>query len=147
MNKKRKPHSVKQPSSRKKPRGKEKPESAETETIVWHLGIIDRFGSWGWNDIKNTILWDGVLKKLRHFETMTWAAIKESRRNHSIPVSELCHDAQKRLCKLKQDDIEELFSVGLSGKQRIFGIRDRRVLKILWWDPNHTVCPSMKKYT
>lgn len=148
MSKRKRPYSIKQPSLKKKPRGKEKPESTETETVVWRIGILDRDGEWGWGDVSKSALWDNILEKMSYFETMTWAQIKrKKKRHHSIPISGLCSKAQKRLYKIKQDDISDLFGLGLSGKERIWGIRDGRALKVLWWDPNHTVCPARKKHT
>ncbi len=42
---------------------------------------------------------------------------------------------------------EEEIQAWANGKQRIWGIKDRNILKVLWWDPDHEVCPSLKKYT
>ncbi|RKZ46349.1 MAG: hypothetical protein DRR00_24365, partial [Candidatus Parabeggiatoa sp. nov. 3] len=53
----------------------------------------------------------------------------------------------KRLAEIHQDDIDELFSLRLSGKERLWGILDNHILKILWWDANHDVWPSKKKHT
>ena len=41
----------------------------------------------------------------------------------------------------------ELVSLRLSGKQRIYGIQDRGVLLLLWWDPDHKIYPVKKKGT
>lgn len=120
MSKKKKPLQEKQLSKQKRPRGGEKPRSTESETITWHIGILDQKGTWGW-------------RKMRHFESMTWASIEASKRNSSIPVSNLSPAARIRLHQIKQDDIDVLFHLGLSGKERVWGIRDGRVLRILWW--------------
>lgn len=148
MAKKRSPKNIIRPSLKKAPRIIEEPISTESKTIVWHINIIDRYGNWGWNKVNKKIFWGYIFKKIESFESMTWSEIKKNKKsNHSIEVSKICHDAQNRLIEIEQDDIEELFSLRIGGKKRIWGIRDGRVLKILWWDPNHTVCPSFKKYT
>ena len=67
--------------------------------------------------------------------------------SHNISVGSLSKDAQKRLVELNLDDNDELFSMRIAGKPRIFGIRDRNVFHVLWWDANHDVCPSHKKNT
>lgn len=99
----------------------------------------------GWHLVTGTKLND-IRGKLAHYETMTWAEI-ENRLSHLIPRLELCHDAQERLRELKQDDIDHLLSLRLSGKERVFGILEGSVLRIIWWDPEHQVCPSEKKHT
>jgi hypothetical protein len=43
------------------------------------------------------------------------------------------------LVDLKLDDIEELYRFRFTGTQRIWGIRDRRTFRVLWWDPDHQV--------
>ena len=77
---------------------------------------------------------------------MEWTEIAGSD-HHSIPVSKLSNEAQKRLEEIKQDDIDEIFSFHLQGKPRIICIRDLSIAKLLWFDPEHKVCPSQKKHT
>lgn len=67
--------------------------------------------------------------------------------HHAIPIDRLSKEAQQRLAEIKQDDIDEIFSFHFSGKRRIIGIRDMSIVKLLWWDPDHLVCPSVKKNT
>ncbi len=77
---------------------------------------------------------------------MRWHDIERSG-SHFIDVSALTKTARDRLAELGQDDEDELFSIRLTGRERVFGIRDRWIFKILWWDPDHQVCPSYKKHT
>jgi len=79
---------------------------------------------------------------------MTWAEIsKDKKKYHPIRVDKLATEARKRLEELRQDDVDVLWSLRVQGKPRIWGIREGRVLKLLWWDPNHEVCPSKLKHT
>ena len=132
------------PPREKYPRGGEKVEKISGLTS-WHIRIIDKEGHWGWNQI-NALILDDILSKMSNFETMKWSEVL-NRNNHIIAKSQICAEAQKRLEVLKQDDIDELISLHLTGKKRIWGIRDQDVLKILWWDPDHTICPSPKRHT
>jgi len=132
------------PPEKKSPRGGEKAEKI-LDLISWHIRIIDKEGFWGWKQITRSIF-DDILKKMSDFETMKWSEIL-NRNNHAVEISKMCPGARKRLKELKQDDIDELISLHLTGKNRVWGIRDQNILKILWWDPNHTVCPSLKKHT
>lgn len=80
---------------------------------------------------------------------MTWGEIltEGGKRNHLIAVSRLDKPARERLIELKQDDVDEVMSLGLTSKGRILGILENSVLRLLWWDPNHDACPSYKRNT
>lgn len=45
------------------------------------------------------------------------------------------------------DDQDALVSLGLTGRERIWGFIANGVMNLLWWDPNHEVCPSLLKHT
>lgn len=78
---------------------------------------------------------------------MTWAQIEQNKKNnHSVSVEDFVSAAQARIEEL-QLDVDELFRFRFTGTQRLWGIRDRERFKILWWDPDHKVCPSKKKHT
>ena len=79
-------------------------------------------------------------------ESIAWDKLHETG-SHPIAVGKLSSDARRRLTDLGQDDLDELYSLRMQGQERIFGIRDRWILRILWWDPGHLVCPSVKKHT
>ncbi len=64
-----------------------------------------------------------------------------------VQVGDLCSKAQKRLIDISKDDCDELFSLRIMVRQRIRGIKDGNILWLLWWDPEHEVCPSHKKHT
>ncbi|MDE0048126.1 MAG: hypothetical protein OXU19_20060 [bacterium] len=57
--------------------------------------------------------------------------------SHFVEVRKLAGPAKARLAEIGQDDVSELFSLRLSATVRIYGIRDRRALKLLWYDPHH----------
>lgn len=68
-------------------------------------------------------------------------------KSHPIPFNKIAREAQKRLKEKELDDLEMLYSIRLSGKERIWGKRENEAFYIIWWDPNHTVCPVQKKHT
>lgn len=115
------------------------------QTPAWSIEVLDIEGPWGWNnDRVKSELWTEIVPKLQNFETMTWGEInhasggrRQGNNHHSIRVMELTSEAQKRLLDIKQDDTAEIFSFRLTGRTRIYGIRDGRVLKLLWYDPFH----------
>lgn len=78
---------------------------------------------------------------------MTWGEI-EGANSHLIQISDCPNPrVQKRLNELRLDDYNELFSLRLSAKERVFGVLFGNVLKLLWYDPEHQVWPSPKKHT
>ena len=110
----------------------------------WRFSTVDKGGAFAWPTNTTTEL--DIIQKLRQFDTMHWSNI-EGPDHHFIEVSKLSKAARDRLAEIHQDDIDEIFSFHFSGKPRIIGIRDRSVVKLLWWDAEHQVCPSVKKHT
>lgn len=102
----------------------------------------------GWHIVDESTL-DGIRTKLGFFESMTINQIFVEGRhiNHSVQRDKLCPEAQKRLKELRLDDIDELHSLHLTGKQRVWGILSENVIALLWWDPEHKICPSPLKHT
>lgn len=143
---------AKQPQAKRLPAGGKQPRTAprgdpalhDRETIVWAFGIVDLDGPWGWRTTAARVWWREILPKLRDFESMTWAEIMRAaggrtrgNNNHFVEVRKLGGPAKSRLAAIGQDDVSELFSLRLSATVRIYGIRDRRALKLLWYDPHH----------
>lgn len=117
-------------------------------TPSWKFSSVDRDGErdghFYWPSDHKTV--GEIVERLHQFDAMTWEEI-EGRRHHAISISSLSLKAQRRLAEIGQDDIDEVFSFSFSGRERLVGIRDANVVRILWWDPNHQVCPSPKKHT
>ncbi len=102
----------------------------------------------GWHEIPKDKLKE-ICEKLANFESRTWNEILvvSKKQNHTIPIEDLSKEAKARLEELKLDDVDEVVSLHLSGKERVFGIRQDIALTLLWWDPDHKVCPSILKHT
>ena len=102
----------------------------------------------GWHEITKAKVQD-IRVRLSSFESMTWNQIlvEGKTRHHSIEVWKLCKEAQERLRIIGLGDAEEVVSLGLSGRERIWGIRQGVALLVLWWDPEHQICPSLLKHT
>ena len=111
---------------------------------VWRFSSVDHGGPFPWP--VNTQVELDILQKLRHFDAMVWGEI-EGTDHHAIDVAKLSPEAKARLQEIRQDDISEVFSFHFSGKRRIVGVRAQGVVRLLWWDPEHKVCPSKKKHT
>ena len=118
------------------------------ENPSWRISKIDTVDPFGWQEIPREKL-DEVRQKLAQFESMTWneILIDSRKQNHSVEVWKLCREARARLEIIGLGDVETLVSLRLSAKERVWGVRQGAALLILWWDPNHLVCPSILKNT
>lgn len=107
--------------------------------------MVDPFG---WHQVSREKILD-IRQKLANFESMTWGEIlvKGKQNNHLVPVNEIIRPAQERLREIDQDDVDELVSLRLAGRARVWGILEGSVLKVLWWDPEHQVYPVDKRFT
>ncbi len=124
------------------------PDFYRTQTPNWRVGLFDVKGPWSPRVLSTEDWWRELWPKLSAFETMTWQDIltasggrNRGTNSHEIAVSELEPRAQKRLQELRMVDVDILLSLRLDGRTRLWGIRDGRTLKLLWYDPNHEVCP------
>lgn len=146
--KSKKPKARIEPSPKKQPKAAYNPTSYNHLRPSWRISKIEMLGPYGWRNIDpETLIY--IHGKLANFESMTWndILIKNKKNNHSIEIENLSPTAKARLAEIQLEDIDELVSLRLSGKQRIWGILDQGVLILLWWDSNHQVCPSNLKHT
>ncbi len=144
--------------SRKKARKAETPHSSKTPRIdpslkpsiddspVWRVSTLDMDGPWGWENIDKTHFFKRILPKIQNFESMMWKEIL-GRDSHPVNVEQISKAAQKRLTELRLDDFQTLVSLRFTGKERLWGVKSQNILKIIWWDPNHEVYPSLLKHT
>lgn len=106
---------------------------------------IDKTGPWGWDNFDSSQIQE-VFQKLFESQKLTWHDLRNNG-SHAVNRIDLCADAQKRLTQIQKDDLDQLFSLRLTGRKRIWGIKEGNIFWLLWWDPNHEVCPSNKKHT
>lgn len=87
-----------------------------------------------------------ITKKLGQLESQTWPEIAQ-KGSHAVEVWKLIPEARERLKHLKLDDLDTLYSLRFTGKERVWGIRSNDVFSALWWDPEHAICPAQLKHT
>ena len=120
--------------------------STQNKKLVWKVARIDDDSPWGWNQITCPDFLRNIWDKMHNFETMTWGEIL-GRHHHAIAVKDIIEPAQNRLAQLGHDDQSELVSFRLSNTERIWAIRSGAEAFLLWWDPDHKICPSQLRYT
>lgn len=130
----------------KTPRGGSLASDISARNFRWRVDQADYGGQWGWRDVAIQTLFGSIIPKLHDFESMTWSAIAGSG-SHFVAIEDLCTEAQTRLRELERDEQDQLFSLRLDGRMRIWGVRDVGIFRMLWCDPEHTVCPSDLRHT
>lgn len=105
------------------------------------MEMVDPFG---WHRMEGEMLFY-VRDRLSFFESMTWEEIlvRSKKQHHSIEITALCPEAQRRI-EEKKLLLDKVVSLRLSGRERVFGYLENGVLVLLFWDPLHQVCPSLK---
>jgi hypothetical protein len=118
-------------------------------TPVWSFGLFDAsHETWGLSG-KDLCKYINAMK---NFSNQTWGIIltdnsgkAHGTRSHPIPVENLISKARERLKELKLDDYDELISIRIASRVRIWGMFHGTIFNILWLDDNHEICPSLKK--
>ncbi len=62
-----------------------------------------------------------------------------------IPLHDLDRKAQARLERIQFDDADALWELGVGGQPRLWDVRDGNCFRFPWWDPIHSVCPSLRR--
>jgi hypothetical protein len=148
VGKSKKPKWEREPSPSKIAKFASNPDGYNDRNPAWRISKIEMVDPFGWHNLNAQEI-KNIQTKLSEFESMIWneISVQGKKQHHSVTIDQLSKEAQTRLEEKNIVDIDELFSLRLSGKQRVWGILEQGILNLLWWDPNHQVCPSNKKHT
>ncbi len=130
------PHPKKRPST-----GSIDPEANSRLPVTWRLNRVDLGGSWGWDRlIREQVA--GLLVQLVALERQTFAELRQRQLANSIPIAEICREAQERLVEIEQNDTDEIWELRIptNDNWRAWGSVTGAVFSLIWWDPEHTVC-------
>lgn len=147
----KKPKTQHDVSGKKIVREKENAEEYKSKNPVWRFHRYDQdHPKWC---LSQKDFYGYIISKLISFERMTWHDIeaasggrKQGTNHHFIPVSDMTKEAQQRLQDIKVF-YDELFSLRLSNIERLYGILENGIFHIIWYDPQHEICPAHKKNT
>jgi hypothetical protein len=131
------------PSDNKSPRVAEAP--SEHSRPEFKTEQMDMEGHWGCGHLQGLQI-QKVLQRIFECQKLTWQELQQTK-SHLVNVADLVPEAQKRLDKIKKDDLDQLYSLRLSGRERIWGIKEGNIFWLFCWDPGHEVCLSHKKHT
>ena len=128
--------------------------STDGEKIVWMFDKIDRNGSFAFDIHRSDFRSDIIMEKLIDYSSMTWDEIKKQThdkgksKHHLLSIDSLSKDAFERLkAKQLEEESDSIFSFALQNKLRVVGIREGRYFHVIWYDPEHRICPATKKNT
>ncbi|HWT04909.1 MAG TPA: hypothetical protein VN224_04060 [Xanthomonadales bacterium] len=132
----------------KRPKFTTEPGSIMDLRPAWRLGNLRMKAPFGWDAITG----DEMKQVVEHFkglESMTWSAILigAKKHNHNCDVAEMCRQAQACLIEDWQGGADEILTMRLTNRKRIWGILEGAVVYLLWWDPTHAVYPTEPKNT
>lgn len=129
-------------------------EGTDKEYPVWMFTNLDKAGKFAFDTNRADFQHQEVLEKMINYSNMTWAEIKKQThddgksKHHIIEYEKLSKAAQDRIkAKKLEQDSDAVFSFALQNKMRIVGIKRGKEFHVLWYDPEHEVCPSTKKHT
>jgi hypothetical protein len=127
------------------PQGRKEAKSAPEEPAMsrkasWQLNRAQMADPYGWHDLSlKEVLY--VQVKPSELERQTWAEIFVKRKhwNHSVPVSQLkCPEARKWM-RRNMPDQTELWTLRLSGAERVWGVFGQGTYLLVFWDPDHLI--------
>ena len=130
------------PLETKRPRGK----VDQDAKFRWLTNVADLGGPFPWTQCDHNQLFREVIPRLHNLESNTWHTLHMTG-SHPISVDKICKLAHDRLHEIGKTQCENLYSLRLTGRERIWGIKIGYVFHLLWWDPGHQICPSPLKHT
>lgn len=88
-----------------------------------------------------------VLPRFEDFATMSWEALAKTG-SHPIDRQPLPSEARRQLMAVRPDlGDEPPYSLAVTSRMRVVGIRTGAVLVIFWWDPDHQLFPHHLTHT
>ncbi len=103
-----------------------------------------------WGIFCNTEYLGTMLARFKEWERVTWGDIltptagrKHGTQSHPMAVNILSKEAANRLTELNLDSYDVLYSLAITGRQRVWGImiEETGTFQLLWYDPQHEVYP------
>ena len=108
-------------------------------------------GNWKNPQIDIPFFVEHIVSKLQNYETQTWQEVLNAsggksegngNNNHFILATKLPKKEQTYYMEKKyMRKFDKVFSLRLSGKERLIGFIDGVIFRVLWYDNSHTFFP------
>lgn len=129
-------------------------ESSNNKKVVWRFDMIDRSGKFAFDLNRKDFRHKDFMEKLIAYSSMTWRDVTSQThdegksKHHFLSADSLSREALERVKARELDEsLDAIFSFALENKLRIVGVRIDENFHVLWYDPEHEICPSSKKHT
>jgi hypothetical protein len=133
------------PSGLKQPKIAEDPQAYSNMKACWRVRAIRLSSPYGWHELTLEELGE-IQQKLAMFESMTWNEIFviARKQNHAIPVSKLRCSIARKWMERNMPDQDTLWTLRLSGAERVWGVLSGGAYQVIFWDPEHLIFPTEK---
>lgn len=125
--------------------------SSDGERMIWVFSNVDVDGIFKFDPHREDFDTEDVFDKLIQFSKRTWSELRSEThdvgksKHHFLSDATLSKEAEERIVRLHmEEDRDRIFSLRLTNKIRIIGLRDRERFIVKWYDPNHGFCPSQR---
>ncbi|MBF9327938.1 MULTISPECIES: hypothetical protein [Mycobacteroides] len=86
---------------------------------------------------------DCSCRKWAELEADRTGGKERHKKHHDHPIADICREGRERFYQSVSDEShDKLFRLRYGGKQRLWGIRDRAIFRIVWADVHHKVYPT-----
>jgi hypothetical protein len=137
-----------------KPEAAKHYDSADSALMTWKFDKIDEAGHFSFTVSREDFNAEFILSKIMAYSRKTWSEIKRAThdegksKHHFLEFDVLSREAKRRAeAKRLYEYGDSIFSLALTNKLRIIGIRNGEFFHAVWFDPNHEFCPSDKRHT
>ena len=133
------------PTGVKLPKTVVEPQLYNDRKAAWHVSRLRLANPYGWHELPLERI-QYIQEKLAHFEKKTWNEIFviEKKHNHAVSVADLRCPLAKSWMRKNMPDQDFLWTLRLSGPERVWGIYSQGVYQLLFWDPEHNILPTQK---
>lgn len=113
--------------------------------IKFTSNMIEMDGPFSWSNFEGRHVKE-FLDLIFHAQSSTWADLG-SKGCHEVNFDKMSPKAQKHVRNTSLDEEAIFYSLRIRGKFRCWSIKEGHNIHLLWWDPDHEVCPSNLKHT
>lgn len=142
---------VKQANKQRQKQVIQKPVSSDNQCMIWVFDSVDTDGCFRFDPKREDFDAADIFDKLIHYSKRTWSDVKKEThdrgksKHHFLDKATLSPEAESRISSLHLEERrDQIFSLHLSNRHRIIGLREHEKFIVKWYDPEHGFCPSNK---
>jgi hypothetical protein len=114
--------------------------------IMFRLGLMDYGGAWSFAGLSEEDV-KLIATRCKAFESLKLGEFLGLPGTKPIPWESMIQAARERSNEIELDHFDGLWELRLGSEGRLWGLLDGHCFYVVWWDPDHQICPSPKKHT